>query len=240
MKRAFIWCGVVRGEKKDHWDTDFATSVHDIDLTVAAARALGVQGRDIWVFGCRDDLLPHGFTGTYLPATIDHLARVAADLAAASQEEDRLLFLATNHGDVDGLVQYTPPFDPYADAPLDPPDRLTPEQLRRHLDLIRGQQVVIIGACHAGTFLSIGEEARRLVLGACAPDRVIYSSNDPQPRTPFIDEFLAHWAGVTLNSLAPPPRQSLDQAFAFVLASPPRRPRTGEPIKPERRGSAAW
>lgn len=229
-RRALIWCGYV--DRYTTWD--FPGSVADIRLSVRAALARGVAPSDIWLFLGEQDLVPEEFLGNCVTAETTELRRVALEIAGVSNDEDCLLFVGANHGELNvGLVaQVTVPLDPFADDP--DIEHLSPALLRECLDGIRGTQVLIVGACAAGVFLPLGDDARRSVYAACGPAEVTHVRGDEPPRDVFLETMLGRWAGIGHGADLPPERVPLRTAFG--VACQHRRDR----VTPLTRGNAFW
>jgi hypothetical protein len=238
-KRAFLWCGYVKPptferKRRIQSDYDFPASVRDIDFAVQAAQALGVARDETYAFVCRDDLLPVDFEAARAyPATHAAVEQVVKAIAPHADGGDALLFVATNHGLSDGLLT-SAEVDEFSET--DAPRLLTPEALDSSLQRLAGEHVIVIAACHAGAFLSLGDRPNRLVLAACAEHEKYYVADEEAPRSPFLVKLLGSWCGIALPGEVPPPRLSLAEAFALVeedLTSS-----TG--IRPLRRGMASW
>jgi hypothetical protein len=69
-KRAMLWCGHVKPPlpPRDRYgqsipkptfpDCDFPASVNDLEISIQAARSLGVSRSETYAFVCSEDLLP--------------------------------------------------------------------------------------------------------------------------------------------------------------------------------------
>ena len=220
--RALLWCGYVKPARVqfgrhashgEHPDYDFAASVHDLELAIAAAHTLGIAARDVHAFVCRDDLLPPGFGGGIHPPTCDALSQLTTSLARSSKPEDPLLFLASNHGEREGLF-VTAPVDEFADPASEGPSYLTPEDLAGCLDALSGPQLLVIATCFAGIFLPLGERPNRAVLTACSAEERYYVEDEETPHSPFLHVLLGKWRGAVLPGRPPIPCQPLADAFA--------------------------
>lgn len=125
--------------------------------------------------------------GTAPLATADNLCRMIEEAAARMDpEEDVLLLFLTSHGKR-GLFSLR--------RPGLAPESLRPEALDRMLDESGVRwRVVIISACHSGSFIPALRDRRTLVLTAAAADRTSFGCKDENHFTYFgkalIDEEL--------------------------------------------------
>jgi hypothetical protein len=108
------------------------------------------------------------------------------------------------------LTALEPP-DEFADDDPDPA-YVTPEFLQARLDTIAGQQVVLMATCHAGMFLSLGDDERRLVLASVESGRDYTHTGDHPPRSLFLYEVMSRWAGTSLASYQAPRACPLPEA----------------------------
>ncbi len=178
---------------------DAVISRSDIELAVRAARQRHVRPQDIWAFVCDHELLPEDFAGQVHPANVAELQAVMGSLARIATDADHLLWIATNHGEHDGLLVQSEPLDELADE--DEPPRLSPDLLRQSLDALPGQQIAVIAACHAGIFLPLASE-RRVVLASCGAGSAYRASRSTEPPcSPFLCDMLSHCAGVNFSQL---------------------------------------
>jgi hypothetical protein len=246
--RAILWCGTLR-ERRDRWAIDGpraspgdpedpiydrAAQVNGLELAFRAARARGARPRDIHACVC-DDLLPQEFATTRLPATLEALQRLTRSLALDAEEDDALLFIATNHGEQRGLLTSTPVDEFDDDAP---PQFLTPDALDACLTPLPGRQAVIVAACYAGQFLSLGARPGRVVLASCCADEVyLIRKDDEGACSAFLAELFAAWCGVGLSDGIPRGSLSLDDAFARATE---RLSAASAPNLPVRAGMASW
>lgn len=238
--RALLWCGQVRGEGREN---DFAVCVQDLDLAYQAARRLGVDPADIWALVCPDfDLLPQGFDDRRRrAATLDALREVTAVIAKVSRDDDATLFVGANHGEqARGMLVYTPMIDPFGPySPYAEPERLTPAILGECLEPIAGQQILLLGACYSGMFLSLATE-RRAVLSACDDTEIWSALRSGIHCSAFLTPIFEHWTGATLGGFAPPEPLSLDEAFDRVRRELRQVSSNGRPVTPVRAGTARW
>jgi hypothetical protein len=121
-KRAILWCGYGRRAKEN---LDFEISANDLYLSIRAALAAGVKREDIYPFVCDEDLLPSDFRGACRPPTLTSLDACLQEIRRGAAPEDALIFIATNHGDKDGL--YTSAV--FDELSLDAPSVLNPSLL---------------------------------------------------------------------------------------------------------------
>jgi hypothetical protein len=169
------------------------------------------------------------------------LERVLARLARSATEEDALLFIATNHGEQQGLLTSSP-VDEFSDDE-EGPRLLTSEVLRRSLDAVAGTQVLVLATCHAGIFLPLARE-NRAVLASCAADQRYLVQEEP-PCSPFLVELFKAWCRTELQgyeTLFSPGVVELDTAFAQAeqqLASGAY-PAETQRLKPLHHGVARW
>lgn len=236
-RRAFLWCGYVKPPVANRrggasFDYDFPASVHDIDLAVRAALALGVERDEIYAFVCRDDLLPPDFGDHRYEATTTALERVISSIAHRAAANDPLLFVASNHGLREGLLT-SAPVDEFDEVT---PQLLTPGALEKHLSPLTGPQVVIVATCHAGAFLRLATRPNRLVLAACAEDETYYVEDEESPHSPFLLKLLGAWCGIVPRNAPPVAQQPLDEAFS---ATEQQLVSTGR-TRPHRSGRVAW
>jgi hypothetical protein len=188
----------------------------DIELAIQAACRRQVRPEDIWAFVCDPGLLPETFTGHVDHATVAALQAAMESIAQVATREDHLIFIATNHGTAQGLVIETEPSDEFTEDDGEP-EFLSLPVLQRCLEPIPGQQILVIGTCHAGIFLPLGS-ARRTILAVCGADKPYefdFSELDP-PRSPFLYELLSRWAGVSLANYAVPEPTSMLEAFRVI------------------------
>jgi hypothetical protein len=210
--RAIIWCGFI---KKSLGVVEANIFRNDIELAIAAALQRHVRPQDVCALVCDPSLLPQAFSGQVLPATLESLEAVTNSIAQVATPDDCLLWIATNHGDRDGLLIETEPLDEFAED--DAPRFLSPDLLARYLDPLPGNQIGIIATCYAGIFSPLANQ-RRAMFAACGPRDVYivdYGDLHP-PRSPFLYEMLSHWAGVSLGNYAAPARRSILEAFGVV------------------------
>lgn len=220
--RAILWCGYVKPAEQrrrcvagQFTDFDFGASVHDLEMAIAAAHALGVSPRNIHALVCRDDLLPPDFRGNTQPPTREALMRVTTSIARTSNPDDVLLFLASNHGESEGLF-VAPPIDEFADDTSEPA-YLRPTDLATCLEPLSGPQVLVIATCYAGIFLPLGARPNRVVMTACAADEKYYVEGDETPHSPFLHALLGAWSGVALPSHPTVARRGLSDAFNHAV-----------------------
>lgn len=239
-RRAFIWCGQVRGDGREN---DFPVCVQDVELACRAARRLGVPPTELWAFVSRHhDLLPQGFPpAQHRDATVAELRQVAAAIARVSSPDDALLFVGANHGDRDlGLIVSTPPPDPLRDELPEAPEPLTPEALASCLDSIAGQQILLIGACYGGVFCRIAQEQRRAVLTACDDTEVWSERRSDAWCSAFLAPIFEWWTGEMMGGAPPVERLPLDDAFERVRKGFRQTTSQGVAIVPRRAGTARW
>jgi hypothetical protein len=202
---AMIWCGYDRDN-----GLDFAASRTDIDMSIRAARSLGVSPHEIWAFICDRDLLPPGYEGNVRRAELTAFHEVATRIARTAEPQDGLLLVATNHGTPEGLLTVAGLPDEFAadtEAPC-----LTPTWLRPRLEAIPGQHVLVMACCRAGIFLDIAARDR-CVLTACGRDETYKVDPEPHPpRSPFLYRLLSEWSGASLETEPPPTARALTQA----------------------------
>jgi len=235
-RRALLWCGWADPARM----LDFPASVKDLELAVRAARALGVKDRDIHAFLGHADLIS-GVEVSQDAATLAALERVVARLAREATADDALLFIATNHGEQQGLLTSGPVDEFSSDEEV--PRHLTPAILRQSLDRIPGTQVLILASCHAGVFLPLAQE-NRAVLASCAADQVYLVQEDP-PCSPFLIELFKAWCSIELPGYQTVFSEGvfeLDAAFlqAEQQLSQGAYPAEYKRLRPLRQGTARW
>jgi hypothetical protein len=178
-KRAILWCGQMRrpnlgrdefGRTREVGDPllasdDFKIQANGLELAFQAALSLGVTNDEIYIFVCDSELLPQRFHGASYQATVLELQRVILGIAGRAARGDALLFIAVNHGTPGGLLTSEPVSELDDESPI---TLLTPDALDHCLRPFQGQQVLVIAACYAGSFLPLGS-ADRAVLVSCAP-----------------------------------------------------------------------
>jgi hypothetical protein len=236
-RRALLWCGWANPARK----FDFPASVRDLELSLRAARALGVRDEDIHAFLGHEDLLHPGLAVSQYPATVEALERAVKGLARGANADDALLFIATNHGEHHGLLT-SAPVDEFA-SDDEGPRLLTPEVLRRCLDDVPGTQVLVFATCHAGIFLPLARN-ERVVLASCAEDQRYLVQADP-PCSPFLIELFRAWCSTELpgyETRFSPSIAELDAAFlqAEQQLSSGEYPAEYKRLKPLRQGVAHW
>lgn len=174
--RAIIWCGFV---KRSLGGVDEAIFRSDIELAIHAAHRRNVRPEDVFALVCDRELLPARFDGQVHPATIEALRAVIQSIAHVATADDGLLWIATNHGDTEGLLVETEPQDEFAEE--DEPCFLSPDLLARWLDAIPGTQIGIIATCYAGVFLPLANERRAMFAACGASDVYIVDYADLHP-----------------------------------------------------------
>ena len=235
-RRALLWCGWADPARV----FDFPASVKDLDLAVRAARALGVRDNDMHAFLGHADLIS-GVDVSQTVATLEALERVVTRLAHEATADDALLFIATNHGERQGLLTSAPVDEFASDDEVS--RHLTPATLRQCLDRIPGTQVLILATCHAGVFLPLAQE-NRAVLASCASDQVYLVQDDP-PCSPFLIELFKAWCSIELpgyQTVFSSDVLELDAAFlqAELQLSQGAYPPEYKRLKPLRQGTARW
>jgi len=253
--RAILWCGTlkedravsatdVRESRKERralqedpnaLNLDLAAQVNGLDLAFRAALHLGARPRDIHACVCRDDLLPREFVTTYHPATVEALQRLTRSFVPDAEEDDSLLFIATNHGEKTGLVT-SAMIDELDDD--DASRFLTPGALDACLAALPGRQAIIIAACYAGQYLKLGARPGRVVLVSCSADEVYWIRKDDEGAcSAFLEHLFAAWCGVALSDSIPRAQLSLDDAFARATE---RLAAVSSRNIPVRAGTATW
>jgi len=128
-------------------------------------------------------LINHPSTLRQFPlATISNLEHVLQGLARLmDRDRDTLFFFLTSHGDRGELALQLP------DVAL---PQLKPIQLKMMLDRsgIRNR-VVVISACHSGSFIPVVADARTLVITAARGDRSSFGCEDRRRWTYFGNAF---------------------------------------------------
>lgn len=243
--RVLLWCGHVRPPREDRKGRmvaaayDFPASKNDMAIAIRAARVLGVGDREIHPFLCDDGLLPADFSEPVHDATAAELRRVVKRIALDARPGDALLFVASNHGEEQGLLMTARHDELGGDEPL----HLTPDALEECLSQLGGPQVVIVATCHSGVFLPLGARPDRLVIAACNErERYLVTSDDEDAHSPLLRVLFGAWCGVALGDEAAPARCSLDEAFEVARAAEMAR-RDIDALKrtePLRKGSAVW
>ena len=212
---AVLWCGLAVPRTYD-----FAGSVHDLAIACKVARALGIAPADIHAFvpvprarggvesdPRENDLLPPEFHGKKYGATRAELRRVLQGLPRGNA----LLFIATNHGDGQGLLtsEIVDELEEDDYSPL----KLSPRELDEMLDGWQGPQVLVIAACYAGIFLDIGS-ANRMVIAACSEKERYYLEGMDRRCSPLLPVLFGAWTGTTFDDQPPLPLEpSLTAAF---------------------------
>jgi hypothetical protein len=243
--RVFLWCGHVRPPHQDRKGRgvfnayDFSASKNDVALTIRAARALGISDREIYPFVCDEALLPPDFNERVYDATAAELRRVAQRVAARPRAEDALLFVASNHGERQGLLMTAR----YDELGGDEPLHLTPAVLEDCLSGFGGPQLLLLATCHSGAFLTLGARPNRLVVTACSEhDKYHVTNDDEDAHSPLLRRLLGPWCGVACGDHAPPSRLSLDEAFEAARAFEMARSDLADlkRTEPRRNGSVIW
>lgn len=236
-RRALFWCGYVKPApgrlEAPGTSSDAITLANDLEFAVKAARALGVQDKDMYAFVCSPELVPAGYGGQRFVPTLSALGRILTGLARTSTGNDATLVFATNHGVPEGLLTsaLVDEFEP------DAPSFLTPARLAELLDTLLGVQVLILAACYAGSFLPVAQTDRRLVLAACGDE--VYVAGGSVAWAGFPAELFRAWCGISPDEEACPPRMDVDAAFTFaeqaVMSGD-----AGRRIQPRRAGNIQW
>lgn len=139
-------------------------------------RRYGAQSRAITLVNDRRDVTSHPL------ATVWNLERALRGIATRMNVEEDVLFLVlTSHGDEEGLAVV------HGAMPLEQLDGAT---LRDALDAagIRWR-VIVISACHAGTFIPALHDDRTLVVTASAAERTSFGCSDDRDLTYFGEAF---------------------------------------------------
>jgi hypothetical protein len=137
-------------------------------------------------FGTRDRsvaLINHPSTVNDVPlATIENLEQVLTGLGSIMDVANDTLFLfVTTHG-VQSLLAIEMP-----SVGLDP---LRPQALKAMLDRSGiKNRVIVLSACHSGSFIPVLADARTLVITAARADRTSFGCEDKRPWTYFGDAF---------------------------------------------------
>jgi hypothetical protein len=139
-----IWCGSADPAQR----VDFSASLHDIRIICERVTSSGINPTNVHLLLCSPDLAPERWDGPIRSATADELRALLSEISGST--DDRLLLIATNHGDYDGLLVSSPPPDPFDYH--DPPSNLGPQVLSSCLDIFAGEQVLILGTCYSGIF----------------------------------------------------------------------------------------
>lgn len=128
-------------------------------------------------------LINHASTASEVPlATPKNLERVLLRLGALMDREDGVLFLfLTSHGQRNRFAVEMPGFDIA---------QITPKDLKSVLDRsgIRNR-VVVISACHSGSFVPALADANTLVIAAARADRTSFGCDDRRQWTYFGDAY---------------------------------------------------
>jgi len=137
-------------------------------------------------FGTRERslaLINHPSTIHDVPlATVENLAQVLAGLGKLMDSANDTLFLfVTTHGLRSVLA---------VEMPFVGLDHLRPRSLKAMLDKsgIRNR-VLVLSACHAGSFIPALADARTLVIAAARADRTSFGCDDKRPWTYFGDAY---------------------------------------------------
>ncbi len=236
-RRAILWCGWAVPSRP----LDFPASVRDLDLAVRAAQALGVRQEHIHAFLGHEDLLTPGLAVSKHAATVEMLERVMAGLARGSAKDDALLFIATNHGERQGLLT-SAPVDEFADEESTP-RLLTPEVLRRCLDGVLGTQVLVFATCHAGLFLPLAREGRA-VLASCSAEQRYLVQQEPAC-SPFLVELFKAWCCTELPGYETRFSNAISELEAAFIEAEQRLTSDAysaeyKRLKPLREGVASW
>jgi len=229
VNRAILWCGQVekgqRLSEKRPTDKekrraevdpgvlypydDFSLQANGLELAFQAARNLGVSEREIHACLVHDDLQPRNLQTSVRRATREDLERLIYKIAAQSEPADALLFIAVNHGSLEGLTTSEDVMDPMRE---EADTILRPEHLEACLAPFEGPQVLVIATCHAGVFLALGGENRR-VLAACAAEERYLSPRCDNLTSPFLDELFGAWCGCASSDEVPKAQLPLEDAF---------------------------
>jgi hypothetical protein len=224
-----LWCGSLRRaamqqattlramrEVSERVDVDFPASCNDLSIAVCAARELGALPNDMHAFVFDNDVLPRDFSGATHHATPADIDRVTQRLSYTVKPEDVVLFVASNHGLPEGLLTSAQDVDEFEENS----DLLTPAHLDHFLARLACRQIVVIAACHGGSFLSLGTKPERVVLTACAHDEPYFLGIEEEdiPHSPFLRLLLCAWTGAIapFGSHVPLPRRLIGNAFEYT------------------------
>jgi len=256
VKRAILWCGQVEPNKRPRtfadkkpskkeiksvhdgpemlWPyDDFSLQANGLELSFQAACKLGVRESEIYACVVQADLCPQGLQTEVRRATRDALERLLHDIVASGGRNDAILFIAVNHGSLQGLTTAEDVADPMRD---DGDTILTPTQLDAIFHVIDGPQVLVIVTCHAGVFSSLGHENRCVVAACAAHERYLVPRCD-NLCSPFLDELFGAWCGCSLDASVPGATLPLQEAFVRAKDRMSRVP--GLSI-PQIEGKATW
>jgi hypothetical protein len=129
-------------------------------------------------------LINHASTMAEIPlASSDNLAKALQHIGGLMRKDDDVLFLfLTSHGQKDVLA---------VEPPVGlPPDNLTPAILKRILDRSGiKNRVIVLSACHSGSFIPALAEASTLVITAAHAERTSFGCDDQRQWTYFGDAF---------------------------------------------------
>lgn len=187
-KRFVIWCGVARNLN------DAYASENDIRLALRVARALGFSSDEVVAFVTPDVALPREIA---LQRDVPTLARLRRFSSSFTEKHDEVIFLATDHGDLDGLACHSE-FDPLMPST---PELLTPDVLGDVLMVLGSMALAIIGTCHSGTMLAAHRATVEVFTACPREERIIWSRDGGAPHTPFVRQFFESLAGVALDPM---------------------------------------
>lgn len=150
---------------------------------------LGTLGHSIVMINHRDTIDTHPL------ATLTNLNRVLARLAQRMDaEKDVLVLFITSHGN-DGLISVSFPGFSLND--------LTPERLAASLERSGiANKVVVLSACHAGSFLPALARPDTLVMAAARADRSSFGCSNERNWTYFGDALFNHGLRETHSMVA--------------------------------------
>lgn len=244
MRRVVLWCGAYVNRRETHrWDDrrrrhmdgdrdwdDLSRCRRDLERAALAAKVWGAA--EIVLFAPDDAVLPHEM-GLVRLQPQEELEAYLRGLAERGRPEDRLLFVATNHGISAGMARSPAQVDLF--APWSPPPApLSPQDLGALLDAIPGTQMLALACCYAGIFLPLAS-SRRGVLTACGAGEVYYIERTEDAHAPLFRVLFSSWLGVSLpGELAAPGSGPLSTAILHACdASDCQDPR----FKPQQRGT---
>jgi hypothetical protein len=182
-----MYAGHVNPESRS--PTDHPSLVADLDTGLKLVEFLGGSIAETTFFLHRDIEFQQA-DGQRRTANLKELRRGAESVAAGVRAQDRLVFIVSNHFDVDKeALLVDGPADEFDEGSPDERDAIPIATFAELLDSIRCEQVIIASTCKAERFVEVMAAERRLVFAAGDAVHDLHPTVDP-PRIIQHDAFV--------------------------------------------------
>jgi hypothetical protein len=153
-------------------------------------------------------------------ATAENVATVLKKFAELARPQDKVVILFSTHGSVDALsINFADTYYPHLDA----------RWLNQHLaGLGRTPTLLLLSACHAGSFVPTVRAPSRVILAAAAANRSSFGCEFSSGNTFFIDALLNQTRGgeKSLIELMDAAKVIIDKRERDMGLAPPSRPQS--------------